>query len=333
MIGMTRAALSVAVAIGVGALLVGCGSDDSGQSGSPRPTLTRPAGDGLIGIVLDGSPEGGIGPAYTQLTEEVIRNDPLISELSDGTDFTIGGLGESRQISGWYSGNDVGTGKSLLIGTKARVRFARGITRDSVDLPGASLRRDYDSYPVALRAIYPAFAERAETWRLEGVTEFEVTVDIQRERVVEVMPPYEIQLPFGATPGPTHSAPFADRLYNDLEDRLLNIEYTDDGPGVSEVIEQNQELSEILDWPGQISLEYSSFEFGEHHFGIARAYWGDDEVPSLSGDFPLIVDQDFDTGDYRSELVHFDNELARRIYVVVDLDWKTIINVESDEGD
>ena len=333
--GVMRAALSVAVATSVGAFVVGCGGDDSGQSGGPRPTLTQPAGDGLIGIVLDGNPQDRLDPAYSELTEEIIRSDSLLSELSEGTYFTIGGLGDSREIGGWYSGIDVETGNPLLIGTLARVRFFRGVTRDSVELPEASLRRYYESFPVALRAIYPAFIERTETWRLEDVTEFEVTVDIQRERVVEVMPPYEIQVPFGETPGPTVRAPYADYLNdsNTLEEQLRYLQDMGDGSGVAEVIAENRELSEALEWPGRTSLSYSSLEFGGHHFGYARAYWGDDEVPSLSGDFPLVVDRDSETGDYRSELVYFDNEFARHINVTVDLDWKRIISVEPDEGD
>ena len=69
----------------------------------------------------------------------------------------------------------------------------------------------------------------------------------------------------------------------------------------------------------------------ENRFGIVQARW--DGSVTVAGEYPVFIDRDYETLDYRSAIVALNKTNTGVLTIHVDLDREEIISVEPGEGD
>jgi hypothetical protein len=153
-------------------------------------------------------------------------------------------------------------------------------------------------------------------FRLENITQFEATVDIYTGAVVGYsFFPSEEQVAEALFDYPDPDE--LDDLYSEAESDVTR-----------EIVERDERLAELLKRAETIA----SYQWpGANHIGTLIAFW--DMSETVAGDYPVFVDRDHETGDYRSVIVPLNETNTRQLTVYVDLAREEIISVEPDEGD
>lgn len=301
-----------------------CGDDTpSVPDGSPPATLTLAPANPRPTIFV---PVGlGIGPTteQKQLTEEILREDPSVRALIGGSPIFFGQMGLHVDESGPESGDEI------LLGTIAQVFLSQPGDRLDVEVPQARARQFYGYWPDDLQARYSPWVRGTEVLSVRNLSEFQATVDLFERRVVDIdvfslqgNDQEIVQATLGSgVPSPDlFDLGAAIQAAQQTSDEVESI--AEDDPAVAAILEALQDEERPR---GRM------FEFGEHRFGRYSIYAH--RIAELQGDWPVIVDQDPATGDYRSEIIHVVRDSANEVYVTVDLDVGSVIDIETHERD
>lgn len=319
------AALLVILAVSVAS----CGDGSSTTlDGTPRPTLTLPPiPPEPIPTTLVASRQGSphVLPAgLADLTREIIENDPYVARLADGHAFFVEGIG------GWYYGTDPETGDDLLVATVADVTLGTPVNHERIELPGAAPRSTlYALWPDDVQSRYDFFRHSINEYRLANIGRFSVEVDFHTEKVIDIdfLPtsPDEVAENLASTDDSGTRHVNDPSLPSEIELGALYKGLEEGSELTREIVDRHALLNELLDEAERVQV------FGGPRFGLVYANW--ESSVQIIGDYPVIVDEDKETGDYRSVVVAMDEQFVRALTVRVDLQREEIIDLDPDEGD
>jgi hypothetical protein len=156
-------------------------------------------------------------------------------------------------------------------------------------------------------------------YHVENLTRFNVSVDPVRGRVVNI----EF---YPSGPDETQQA---ERL--DLAEFEQSFDATSDESEAAERIATSHAAVKEVIGDRESLVRTVTYAPGEHRFGTVYLDW--EGGGPLEGDWPVMVDRDPDTWDYRSETIHVTKRFASELEVTVDLHTEQVISMEAFEGD
>jgi hypothetical protein len=71
-----------------------------------------------------------------------------------------------------------------------------------------------------------------------------------------------------------------------------------------------------------------AFQYGEASLAYGGAAW--DSSDDVEADWRILIDQDLETGEYETDMIHFTAEHINAISVTIDLDRGEIISIHPD---
>lgn len=286
-----------------------CSGGSSSSSGTPRPTLTMPPPGPSPMIFVSTGEVPFLTAEQREVTEKIINDDPALLALAGDSGISIDQLGPYLE-----SGKD---NRDILVGTTTRVTLTEPRNVTDLEVPQSGVRSHYGFWPDELQARYSPWMDRKQVISVRNLTQFDVDVDLIRRRVVAVWV-YSIDYLDQELTRPT---PYTDPIFAGERRSRTAESIAMDHPAASAVFD-------ALDARPRGSYE---FEIGAHRFAYVTGY-SDDLFPA-SGDWPVLVDQDPETGDYRSETVYVSGNAANTVWVTVDLDTRTVIDISTSERD
>lgn len=274
------------------------------------PVQTPPSGVTPIPL----SPQAG--PDIPNLTaeqeakmKEIVAGDPTLARVLGGRSYTIDEMGP------WIDGVDPETSDYRVIGASARVTLSEPIPRVEMDWPYAVGRPYYDEWPPELNERFPIpYREGTERFTVENLTEMHVRVDLQREKLVEII---VLELPGGQKvnypPVPTpEPVPGGEEL-------------------ARQIFEDDEQVQAILAGRDYEILYVSAAARGDTRLASVIVQWDDRE--DIEADWPLLIDFDEESGSYEVQTIPFTAETVGRLDVLIDLDQQQVVAIEPSVGD
>jgi hypothetical protein len=310
------------IAAASSALLASC---EDGEVAVDTPTPVSPQGGPATAAVLTPAPgrplrTPGPPPGYPTLTpkkvaqvEEIIRRDKTIIEAVSGHEYSVTEIGP-RAVQSAQNPDEY-----ILSGAIARVRLAEAVQEVDLDWPAAISRPFYYYWPSDLQAEYRPYRDHTQRFTVRNFKEIQqLWIDLDRKKVVEVLISSE---------GISEESGGQSVIYP---------AYTPDSvPGgeeaAREILGGNTQLQQMIaEHDGRIT-SIQSYVLGDRWFASVLVRWKQHD--EIEADWPLMIDQDHESGDYTTRVVHFKTRGVDQLLVKVDLDERSVISIEPGQSD